>query len=323
MAQANSHSKIFALVTFAKRRLRMTELREALGISSSKSDKSLEARNMPWRQQVEKLFSPLIETQEDPKDPEDCFCLLFHSTVKAFVQDHADVLCHNDPSRSAEKITEATIGNACLRYLAQPRYAHFLRSDNGQWVTTSGQNVRDHHFLFYSAKYWVRHLDEAGESPSLHQETGKFLKSTNFMTSLQVQSLFVEGRFLIFTVDGCSSNHKWTKRVFPKWYNIQGLEGRPTMLQNYRSFIADWNDLLHCATCTTERCQSAGYGGEVDRCLFKALGPANFLSCNQGRYNDFMLTGKDGPAAKSDAPYVDGVASDGREVVVLQPPSKG
>ena len=50
-------SKIFSIITFARRRLRLTELREAIGIVSSEYPRSLQNRNIPWRQAVEKVFA--------------------------------------------------------------------------------------------------------------------------------------------------------------------------------------------------------------------------------------------------------------------------
>ena len=289
----------------------MTELREAIGIISSGDSKSLRTRSVPWRQSIEKLFCPLIETQIDPENPNDSFCHLFHSTVKAFLQDNADILCPNDSSRSSNipLISEAALGSACIRYLAQEKYAHTLTRTDGEWVTASGENVRDHHFLTYSAKFWDKHMDEIEELPPVRQEVETFLTSTNVVTMLQVQSLFVEGRFSIYTVGSCSSHHKYTKRVFPKW-----LGGESRFSKDYRGFIADWCTLLNCAACDCENCRTISYRGELDRCLWKALGHQNFLSSNGGRYNSFVLTGQE----KDEVSYCEVVKSDGSEVVVFQ-----
>lgn len=322
MRQADFNSQTFALITYARRRLRMTELREALGVLSSGNTKSLRARSVPWRQAVEKLFSPLIEMQQDPEDPDDFFCHLFHGTVRSFLLDNIDILHQKDSGGGGCPITEAIIGKACLRYLAQHKYAQFLVKVNGSWVTTSGESVKDHHLLTYSAKYWDRHLDDVEESPGVRQEAKDFIYSTNLVTTLQVQSLFVEGRFQIYVLHGCSTRHKYTKRVFPKWIASSTFNDRTTIAQDYRTFISDWQTLLHCPTCANQQCCSAGFSGELDRCLWKALGPTNFLSRNQGRYNDFMLAISDRQRDGKKAPYYEGIAMDGSEMVVLHLSSK-
>ena len=292
----------------------MTELREAIGILSSGDSKSLRARSVPWRQSIEKLFCPLIETQTDPENPKDCFCILFHSTVKAFLQDNADIFCHghDDSSSGIYLISEVALGNACLKYLTQSKYAQALLRIGGHWVTDSGENVRDHHFLTYSAKYWDRHLDEVEDCAPLRQEVKDFLTSSNVVTMLQIQGLFVEGRFNIYTVDGCSSHHKYTKRVFPKW-----LASESRFAKDYRNFTADWFTLLHSGTCRGECCRSIDYQGELNRCLWKALGNENFLSFNEGRYNDFILASEESSRIDNEAPYFEGVMTDGSEVMVL------
>lgn len=286
----------------------------------SSSDKtSLNARTMPWRQAVEKLLGPLIETQQDPDNPEECFCHLFHSTVKAFLLRNPNILDQRQPDLTAHVISEATIGNACLQYLSQDKYGQILVIDSDQWVTTSGKNnIHSQHFLSYSAKYWDKHLDEVHGSPALRQRTEDFLNSSNFVTTVQIQSLFVEGHFSVYTLDGCSENHKYTKRVFPKWFASHGSEGCATYSKNYRSFISEWNSFLHSATCVADHCHGFGYQGEIDRCLWKALGPRNFLSRTKGRYPNFMLASEDRYKAEERNPYCEGIAVDGSEVVVLQ-----
>lgn len=161
----------------------MKELREAIGMISSEGG-SLEARNIPWRQAIEKLLSPLIETHPDPDDPEECFCHLFHSTVKSFLQSNASILCQDQSGGVV--ISEATLGDACLLYLSQDRYAQLLKGNANTWKTSTGEDVKEHHFLTYSAKYWHKHLNEVGESPALRQGIEKFIVSTNFQTTLQM-----------------------------------------------------------------------------------------------------------------------------------------
>lgn len=153
---------------------------------SSEGSKSLKPRSIPWRQAVEKLLSPLIETQQDPGDPDDCFCHLFHSTVKAFLQSNPTVLRGDQPDSPVHIISEATIGTACLMYLSQEKYSRFLKKDTSRWFTSSGERVTDHHLLTYSAKYWDKHLNGVDETLPLRRKVEDFVTSTNFQTTLQV-----------------------------------------------------------------------------------------------------------------------------------------
>lgn len=118
-------------------------------------------------------------------------------------------------------------------------------------------------------------------------------------------------------------NHKFTKVVFPTWFAAHNREACSPFSKSYRSFIGEWKSFLHIATCETASCSANDYGGELDRCLWKALGPQNFLSNVQGRYKDFMLSGKEGPRFDEKSPYCEGIAADGTEVVVLQLSKKG
>lgn len=194
----------------------------------------------------------------------------------------------------------------------------------GQWVTASGEDLTDHHFLTYSAKYWDKHLDEVSETPQLLRRVEKFLTSPNFQTTLQIQSLYVEAHFGLYTVQGHVRNHKYTKRVFPRWFSENKAKKNNDFLGNYRSFISEWQSFLDCGTCVDDCCyhvHCVRYGGELDRCLWKALGPGNFLSSNRERYYSFMLSSGQNLPERQTALHHDGVAADGGLVVVLQSPN--
>ena len=239
-------------------------------------------------------------------------------TVKSFLCDNPDILCQDQSTGNIHPISEAVISNACLRYLRQQRYGQSLVRASGDWITRSGEKVEDHHFLMYSAKYWNRHLDEVEGSPELYLETENFIKSANFVTTLQTQSIFVEGQFIIYTLHGCSTQHKYLKRVFPRWFVSQNPTVCRNYMSNYRTFVAEWNTFLHLPTCEDDHCRSFGYQGELDRCLWGALGPQNFLSHIQGRYTSFALAGRDGPRLENKASYCESIREDGREIIVLQ-----
>jgi hypothetical protein len=126
-----------------------------------------------------------------------------------------------------------------------------------------------------------------------------------------------------------SERYKWLKRVFPRWFSCRQPIGSTkdcgSFSRNYRTFVAEWRWFIHQPTCT-RHCRVAPYAGEVDRCLFGALGPQSFLSHNKDRYKSFMLanevTGKKRLSSKKSRISVDGLGIDGREVALLHFPAK-
>ena len=299
----------------------MTELREAIGIVSSENPRSLQNRNIPWKQAVEKVFAPLIETQEDPDNLGERFCYLFHSTVRDFLIGNPTIFQEESPSPAIASITELTIANAGLLYLSQDRYSQLLTRETEQWMTTSKDSVKDHHLLTYAAKYWDKHFDHVEETPELRQKIEKFLTSSNFRSTIQLQSLFVQGHFEIYTACSCASDRRYTKRVFPQWLASHSKDGYSPFSRNYRSFISEWSSLLNCAQCDDPLCDRHSAvkqcQGELDRCLWGALGPQNFLSSNRGRYTSFIMCGEEDFGPGSD-PYREAISPDGSKIVVIQ-----
>ena len=299
----------------------MTELREAIGIVSSENPRSLQKRNIPWRQAIEKAFAPLIETQEDPENQGEIFCYLFHSTVRDFLVRNPDIFRQESPVPTIHAISELTIANACLLYLSQDRYSQPLKIEAEQWITTTEDNIKDHHLLTYSAKYWDKHFDQVEETPELRRKIEGFLMSPNFKSTIQLQSLFVQGHFGIYTSDRCSPEHKFTKRVFPQWFASHSINSCSSFSVDYRTYISEWQTLLGCPDCKEPRCYphstAKRFRGELDRCLWGALGPRSFLSSNIGRYSSFMLCKQD-ILGLTRMPYQEALSQDGKKVVTLQ-----
>lgn len=288
---------------------------------TSDSPRSLQNRNIPWRQAVEKVLAPLIETQEDPENQGECFCYLFHSTVKDFLISNQGIFQQDPPKPAIHAISELTIANACLLYLSQNRYSQILTKEGGHWVTNSKDNVEDHHLLTYAAKYWDKHLDNVDETPKFRQYVEDFLISPNFMSTIQVQSLFVQSHFQVYTAVGGCPSQKFTKRVFPRWFASYNIAGCAHFFSNYRSYISEWHSLLDYSDCKEPHCgrswTSKPFLGEIDRCLWGALGPGNFLSSNRGRYTSFMLRYENG-LEPGNLPYHEAISQDGNKVLVLQ-----
>ena len=285
----------------------------------------MQNRNIPWRQAVEKVFAPLIETQEDPENQGECFCYLFHSTVREFLLKNQSIFQHESSSPAIHAVSELTIANACLLYLSQDRYSHLLTRDAGHWITRSKDNIKDHHLVTYSAKYWDKHFDSVEETPELRREIEGFLTSPNFQTTMQLQSLFVQGHFDVYTACHCSLDEKFTKRVFPRWFASHSTAAYSQFSRNYRSYISEWHYLLGCGPCEEPRRYthwlSRQFKGELDRCLWGALGPGNFLSSNQGRYTSFVMCDEHG-FEQGKLPYHEAISYERTKVVVLQPTSE-
>ena len=300
----------------------------------------LKDRNIPWKQSVRKLFAPLIETQQDTEDPEDSVCYLFHSTVKDFLLKNNQIFLQGQPDTEGGKsrlITEFTIANACLLYLSQDRFSKLLMkkglspdscSDprSEEWMTTLGDSTEEHHFLKYSAKYWDKHLDGVEGTQVVSQRVKDFLNSTNYQTTIQVQSLWVESHFGLHTIvdeHGTYMSFRGSKRVFPRWFSSHVSMDCGKYSEDYGSFVNEWRHLLNFGSCDCDKCgvfthgAFGAYVGEVDRCFWGALGPRNFLSSNHERYNSFRLTPKEGTGIVRAGPYYEAVASDGSEIRVM------
>lgn len=283
-------SKVFALIAFARRPLKMRELREAVGLLQSEDSRSLDPADMPFIPRLRKLFAPLIEVQEGC-DEDDCTCRLFHSTVRDFLLIHPDILRSNLSSKHKTadlRITPYVLADVCLLYLSQARYDQLLEMRDARWVDNSGEPVDRHQFLLYSAKYWDKHLDEVPKlNNDLHDRVKAFITSSNFQTFIQVQSLWVDSQFGVFRVVG-GGERKYLRRVFPSWFSRGSSDGH-ILWRNYRQYLHDWKTFLNCATCENPRCDVLPYAGEIDRCWWGALGARNFLSKSEARYTTFRF----------------------------------
>lgn len=267
---------------------------------------------------VQRLFHPLIVLDKDSENPGLSFCRLFHSTVRDFLIKNPDVL---NVSREKDNgkgflITESVIAKTCLAYLQQDKYSkllHDISGDEEKWETSTGENISNHHLLTYSAKYWDKHLDDVEGTEIRQKEVEKFLKSPNFITTIQLQSLFVQSQFVPYTVSSYGESLRWLKRVFPEWF--VATEVGQDCREQYRNFVVEWKWFLHRPTCAAQ-CRYDPFIGQTDRCLWKSLGPDSFLSNRDGIYESFMLANDTAPrkrlSKKRGRTSIDGFSSDGR-----------
>ncbi|KAF7302531.1 hypothetical protein HMN09_00887500 [Mycena chlorophos] len=311
-------SKIFALVVFARRPLRLGEIREALGLLLGKNSRSLDSADIPFISRLRTLLPPLIEFQRDGcSDPDDCTCRLFHSTVREFLVKNPEVLQAGLVGGSIEDVLigPAVLANVCLRYLCQERYARPLRKRDGRWIDASGGFVDQHRFHLYSAKYWDKHLDDAEPSEELYERVSSFILSPNFQTCVQTQSLWVDSQFGVFCYPSRDDGRVYLRRMFPAWFVVSGSAGL-RLWSDFRAFIHEWKYFLHSPTACTSTSAILPYVGELDRCWWPTLGPRNFLSRFKCKYTTFAFL-QDGLPTNGGWHYREGVSEDGRELISI------
>jgi len=129
----------------------------------------------------------------------------------------------------------------------------------------------------------------------------------------------VEGHFSIYTVS-VHENEVFTKRVLPKWFSNHSNAGCGQFSKDYQRFISEWDFLLLCATddAMNEFYYAKPFAGEIDRCLWAALGPLNFLSSNRERHPSFMLDDGVDSRRERTGPYYEAYTVEGNEVRTLQ-----
>jgi hypothetical protein len=307
-------SKMFSLIAFARRPLRLNEIREAIGLLQSSHPAAPDAADLPFARSLRKLFAPLIDIQSPSDDSDDCTCRLFHSTVRDFLLKYPAIL--NDGVGELDlRISPCVIFNACLLYLSQARYQKLLVRNDACWVDALGDSVDHHHFLVYSAKYWDKHVDDVPETDSSRTRVQTFLTSSNFLTCIQVQSLWVDSQFIIFYVVGEPETNTYVRRVFPTWFAGHARDGK--LWKDFRAFMHEWRYFLQCGSCENPKCQLLPYAGEIDRFFWRALGSHNFMSRFEGRYTSFSFQGEETLDLPLSQCY-EGVSVSGDEVRLLR-----
>jgi hypothetical protein len=251
--------------------MRLNEVLEAVAIQRTICGRNIRSDSASREQILTCCLSLVRHT------PETDFLRLSHSAVRTFLLDPPN---KTDPSEPL--VDREIVQICCLRYLMQPRYSLPLRkteSNHYSLLNDSG-DVLSHRFLLYAAKYWYLHQDTSKRDPkeTMVAAVCKFIKSKNFFTILQVQSLFIEGHFLL-QFDSITDRGKSARQTLPNWMR----KNTPDIYRQYNAFQGEWSRLLQAA-------RSDPFRGELDRCFWAALGPINFLSCNQGRYHNFEFS---------------------------------
>ncbi|KAH7104372.1 hypothetical protein BKA62DRAFT_504918 [Auriculariales sp. MPI-PUGE-AT-0066] len=292
-------AKVIAIIAFARRQLCVKEIRDALLQVTTRGKKSASDSDLLKLSITTFLskYTALIEVDQETSEPgPDSFCRLAHSSVLEFLLENRTVL----GEERALQITSYTIADACLVYLARPIYSQLLQKhvqDDGSpmWVDSTDRPMNDHYFAQYSAKYWSRHLEEVEPEKALQTRVASFVESTNFETCIQMQMLWVQGKFDLYSVCG----RLCLLRIFPSWFIRPPNPGRKWSAvskhwENYRTLLHDWRGLLSCGGCHDREveCKHVDHRGEIDRLWWAALGPDHIFSHFHSRYTSFRLIDK-------------------------------
>jgi hypothetical protein len=289
--------------------LRLDELCEATAAIATERGKDVNRSAKLFKSKVVALCQPLVNVQDSQTEHGIIStCTLAHATVRSFLLKHLDIL-GKEGSRE-NSISASNMADICLTYLMQPRYNAILRKEGNDFKDKRDESIMEHHLLVYAAKYWDKHLDLVDYSPELCDRVIRFLKSKQYFTCLQVQSLFVGGQFSFWY----DADHLWLgphiKRVFPHWLHTRCEED---LEQAYRLFVSDWGFYLD------QFANVSGLNpGEIDRCFFGALGGQNFLNGGPSRFTSFSLKSGDKSAGQEQpVRFFDAINTEATKIIVI------
>ncbi len=241
-----------SLVAFARRQLRLEELQAAaasLANQGKKKKTTPDISALPPKKFLAK-YTTLVEVDGDTSDPAPTdTCRLVHSSVLEYLDENPAVL-DKDLKDPQLQFSRFTIANACLVYLARPVFSQLLQKQSlsetaHTWVDSTGASVDKQVFSQYASKYWVRHADELNqrEQDQIRTRVVNFVSSNNFQTCMQIQSIWVQGRFDEYYVRGQLS----LLRAIPEWLIRERLSDSKRIVitkhwLDYRELMHDWRD---------------------------------------------------------------------------------
>lgn len=284
------YSKVIGLIAFARRQLRIEEVRDAaILLARGRKGDSEELAAMSTTNFFSK-FTVLVELDKGDEASEGS-CRLVHSSVFEFLL--------NQPAILGEErifhISPFIIADACLTYLTRPVFGTLLQQqpDTFQWMDSGGRSMNEHHFAHYAAKYWSRHLENPDFERSMRGRVTKFVESKNFQTCLQIQSIWVQGNFDTYTF----GDQKTVLRALPDWLvyesSSRAKQRKPSKYWlDYCVLLHNWRRLLSCGGCHDNNpdCPLLMYRGNIDRVWWTTLGAGHIFSGFHGRYMSFNLT---------------------------------
>ena len=306
---------VLSIVTFAKRPLRVSELREAIAILRGNLGDNLSIGALPLRNKIIEYCSPLIECIDSSVDAENGQIQLSHSVVRDFLKKHADQSRGASPTftqglnlpKTEPYVSSQTIAESCLRYLMQRRYSHLrVKKTRSMFDVSSVYDTKNDHLLQYAADFWSHHFESLEPTENNQSLLLTFVRSFNLFAWIQIQSLYLNGM-----TKRVSSNNRGldTKRVLPSWF-----AETPTgsaVESGYWELIGEWGHLLRQGILWAAN-------GEIDRCFWGALGPINYLSKAKGleRYPSFMFMEETGSKGRRNAYYAHATSPDGKQLML-------
>ena len=294
-----------SIVAFARRQLRLEELQEATAMLVSygkKKKAALDAtqsiRAMSLKNFLAK-YTTLVEVDGDILSPTPTdTCRLMHSSDFEFLVENPAIL-DKDSKDYRLHFRVFGLANACLIYLDRPVFSQLLSkrslSDSTYtWVDGAGETVDKQVFSVYAAKYWVRHLVDIDkrEQDQIRERVVAFISSNNFQTCMQIQSIWVQGRFDQYMV----GNKLSILHAMPKWLIHSRSSGRKRLTitkywSDYRELMRNWKMFLSCRGChdSDPDCSYLSFRGELDRIWWTTFGPDHLFSNFQSRYQSFRF----------------------------------
>lgn len=175
-------------MVYAKRPLLLDELCEAVQIMGTPEGEEMKTEDCIRQAKLLRSCEFLLKFDDIHTSPgvSKKMCTLWHASFRTFLVNNSDVL--------GGSITCQDMAKGCLNYLRQPKYDGLLSKVGQSFSTISDEDIADLHLLVYSAKYWRSHMDTMSYSLEHCQKLEAFVRSTNFITCLQVQSLLVGGQ---------------------------------------------------------------------------------------------------------------------------------
>ncbi|KAF8998717.1 hypothetical protein BDQ17DRAFT_1328707 [Cyathus striatus] len=283
--------QVYSLIVYARRPLRFAEIFEAVWCLNSRSKEIMDPNDQTFKSSLNRIFEPCIEKISQGKDTDNDdnhTCHLIHSTLRTFLLENPNILC--EELQGTPFICPQILAEACLTYLRQERYSELLKIQDNTWVDRNSCPVKDHHLLVYAAKYWDKHISDISDVNAMQMFSKKieeFMLSPQFITCVQVQSVWVESQFVIFTTN--KSGFPYFRRHLPSWFSAENDLGK-RLWKQYRQLLHDWHYFLSCGDCDfSKKCLISEFRGEVDRVWFGALGKDNFLGEFSGKYRTFTF----------------------------------
>ena len=199
----NCYRIILSLVTFAQRHLRLTELLEAVGAVRLTAGQNLRKSAIPSAEFVDRC-EPLIKRTPLHENSDEELVTITHSIAHRFllsrsdlsIIDDADAVMTSLPRENPPSLRISSIADACLNYLSQPRYSQLLKKRTASQFEVGEFEISQQKLLSYAAKFWSIHFELHEGSEELFQRIFQFIIAPNYVTAIQVQSLFVQGHFI-------------------------------------------------------------------------------------------------------------------------------